>query len=232
VLGLLDAEALAHLGLEEGADAGLEEDVAAAGSSRTSMLRQARLMRLWSSGGDQRAQTSRGQLPNIAPPSRRWVLPSSEKICMAPEITRAVSRRRRRRRPGGSLVCRAWVWALRLAAARGSGEAVAVAVGHVLLGVVADEGRAEELRHEVEELHAVVVAAGGAHEIVDEGGDGEGEEGGDEAELGAGDAGEAEPGEAGGPHDVEAGLAREGAAGEAGADEGAAGGGDELGLEG
>jgi hypothetical protein len=30
VLGLLDAEALAHLGLEEGADAGLEEDVAAA----------------------------------------------------------------------------------------------------------------------------------------------------------------------------------------------------------
>src|SRR5689334_21211904 len=34
-------------------------------------------MRESSSGGSQRLQSGRGALPNIAPPSRRWLLPSN-----------------------------------------------------------------------------------------------------------------------------------------------------------
>jgi len=55
------------------------------------MLRQARRMRFYGSGGAQPAHTARGQLPNIAPPSRRWVLPSTEKICTPRDNTPAGS---------------------------------------------------------------------------------------------------------------------------------------------
>lgn len=68
--------------------------------SRTSAARQARGMRLSSSGVIQRRQSARGALPNMAPPSRRCVFPAIDQSILGASMRSAIVGPGRRVRKG------------------------------------------------------------------------------------------------------------------------------------